>query len=734
MIAYGSYALTKEQRRYCTTRKELLAVVRFTRQYRYYLLGRPFLIRTDHSSLTWLVSFKEPQGQLARWMEELSQYNMIMKHRPGKIHSNADALSRRPQAESCAMHPPSIGVEGIPCGGCKFCKRAEEKWGTFTRDVDEAVPLVFHADVAGNQKELSSSQVSRNQQGGKASKASVARQVRSSKYPQHNEAQESVKSNGKDKKQYSEDIYLEVLSSGDGKVIRVCGLSVGDHSKMSCWGFPKGNVQQEQSKDPDLAQILDWLRNTTHPNEADLFRASPCAKAYWLNKERFHLIEDILYHQRDETDEMDLVIPSSLKDDVLHAHHDLPSAGHQGIARTKARVKERFYWYRIGRDVAMYVSACPVCNKNKKSSRHGKVPMQEYQASEPMERVHINFLGPLPKTAHGNEYVLVMVDQFTKWVECVPLPSQTAAVTAKAAVDNFFSRFGCPFQIFSDQGRNFESKLFASLCEVLEIHKTRTTPYRPSANGQVERFNRTLMEAVRCYIKDAQDRWDDHLQQIAGAIRSAVNRNTGFTPNKLMLGREINIPAHLMFPLAAVEPVNVNEYVGTLMRNIEKAHTAARNNLKTSTKRMKRDYDIRILSRNYQEGDVIYLMDTAAITGKCKKLSSPWKGPAVVVNKLSESLFRVKLKNALLVVNHDRMKPCRDRNLPVWVHNWRSTNDQTIITAQDTNLYCICKQPWQGRFMIQCDGCDKWYHGSCVNVTASEALNIQKFWCVTCKK
>ena len=73
VISYGSYALSKEQRRYCTTRKELLAIVRFCRQHRYHLLGKPFTIRTDHSSPRWLLRFKEPQGQLARWIEEPTQ-------------------------------------------------------------------------------------------------------------------------------------------------------------------------------------------------------------------------------------------------------------------------------------------------------------------------------------------------------------------------------------------------------------------------------------------------------------------------------------------------------------------------------------------------------------------------------------------------------------------------------------------------------------------------------------
>lgn len=162
-----------------------------------------------------------------------------------------------------------------------------------------------------------------------------------------------------------------------------------------------------------------------------------------------------------------------------------------------------------------------------------------------MEKVHLDFLGPLPHTEAGNEYILMMVDSFTKWVECVPLPSQTAEVTARAAIMEFFVRFGYPFEIFTEQGRNFESELFRKICSLLQIHKSRTTPYRPSGNGQVERYNRTLMDAVRCYVDNQVKSWDKHLGILAGALRSAVNRHTGYTPNRLMLGREVNSPATL---------------------------------------------------------------------------------------------------------------------------------------------------------------------------------------------
>ena len=76
-----------------------------------------------------------------------------------------------------------------------------------------------------------------------------------------------------------------------------------------------------------------------------------------------------------------------------------------------------------------------------------------------MERAHLDFLGPLPKSSRRNEYIWVMVNQFTIWIECVPFPSQTAEVTAHAAVCEFFARFGYPFYIHTDQGRNFETCL-----------------------------------------------------------------------------------------------------------------------------------------------------------------------------------------------------------------------------------------------------------------------------------
>jgi predicted aspartyl protease len=109
VIAYGSRSLTKPERRYCVTRRELLAVVHFVKHFKHFLVGRNFLLRTDHGALRWLFKFKEPEGQVARWIEVLNTYQMDIHHRPGKQHGNADALSRMP-CKQCGIEDDVDGT------------------------------------------------------------------------------------------------------------------------------------------------------------------------------------------------------------------------------------------------------------------------------------------------------------------------------------------------------------------------------------------------------------------------------------------------------------------------------------------------------------------------------------------------------------------------------------------------------------------------------------------------
>ena len=116
--------------------------------------------------------------------------------------------------------------------------------------------------------------------------------------------------------------------------------------------------------------------------------------------------------------------------------------------------------------------------------------MHQYVVGVPFERIALNITFPLPETEQGNKYVLVLSDYFTRWVEAFPIRDIEAKTVADVMLQGFFSRYGVPKQIHSDQGTQFESKLFQELCRVFDIEKTRTTPYHPQSDGLVERFNR----------------------------------------------------------------------------------------------------------------------------------------------------------------------------------------------------------------------------------------------------
>ena len=140
VIAYGSHVLTKAERWYCVTRKELLAVVVFTQQYHPYLAGWKFLLRTNHGSLMWLRNFKEPEGQLARWLERLQELDFDVVHRRGKLHTNTDALSRL-LCQQCGRdsHAPSALVNVATTG---ILKLLQDDLGENLRDHQLTDPIL----------------------------------------------------------------------------------------------------------------------------------------------------------------------------------------------------------------------------------------------------------------------------------------------------------------------------------------------------------------------------------------------------------------------------------------------------------------------------------------------------------------------------------------------------------------------------------------------------------------
>lgn len=368
-----------------------------------------------------------------------------------------------------------------------------------------------------------------------------------------------------------------------------------------------------------------------------------------------------------------LVVPQELRPRVLYYCHDSRGSGHLGQKKTLDRLKQRFYWYGMSKDSDICVKQCSNCNKNKKGNRNPRSGLETYHAGYPMERVHLDILGPInPRSKSGSAYILVMVCQFTKWVELAALPAQNAELTADAFLKHFVVTFGCPLEVHTDQGRNFQSDLFQAFCKVLEITKTRTTPYRPSSNGQVEVFNKVILQMIRSYVSRGLKDWDEHLPLISMALHSMKNNSTGFSANMLMLGKEVIQPIDLILGLSKPTPLDQPTWVADLTSNLSKIHILAREKIGETQLRQKRDYDLRVFERSFKEGDVVYLRDSSTKIGISSKIRPPWIGPYLVV-RARPPVYALQGRRKVQFVHHDRIKPCNDSSFPLWLQRKRHT-------------------------------------------------------------
>ena len=715
-IAYASKSLNKAQRRYCVTRRELLAVVTFVTMFKQYLLGRSFLVRSDHSSLRWLMSFKNPENQMARWLEVLSQYDFKIEHRKGSKHANADFLSRLPcDPSDCDCYDGKTVLQELPCGGCKDCIRKHEQWCDFM-EYDDVVPLVTRQvalkshlpsivdcvswivavlmlifRICGDLMTF----VQKNTRFPVFHRSGrpVHRLQMSSDQPHSSEEEttdevelsESTEEKDKGLSTHAGGLYPKSAKSSEEEVFN-----------FSNWvgSYTKAELSQMQADDPDIGKVLAWLKQSdARPTRDTVAAESPATRNLWLQWSQLCVKNGVLFRKYEKlhgvNNFLQLIVPKLLHNQIIAASHSSITSAHVGVKKTVGKLKQNFYWYKMTYSVKLWISKCEFCGARKRPHKQAKFPLQEYKVGFPMDRVSTDILGPFPCSESNNKYILVVMDNFTKFVEAYAIPDQKAETVANKLVFEFFCRYGLPLDIHSDQGKNYQSGLFRQICRLLEVNQTRSSPYRACSNGMVERFNQSLLNMITTYVDQEQTNWDVYLPIVTSAYRSSIHESTKFTPNMLMFGREFNLPVDFLVgcPRYSQES-NTHDFVINLKEKFVKIYQIARSNIGRSSERQKRDYDTRISENAYKIGDLVYCLDSSKVVGKSPKLKAEiWKGPYVITRKISDLLFEITgpPKTRAKIIHHDRLKQYQCDIIPQWVNSHRQkcpVNNDLDVSGQ----------------------------------------------------
>ena len=252
--------------------------------------------------------------------------------------------------------------------------------------------------------------------------------------------------------------------------------------------------------------------------------------------------------------------------------------------------------------------------------------------------------------------MLVIQDYFSKWLEAFPLTGTAAPSVAQCVLNGWIARFGCPYTILSDQGREFESKLFKALNDLLQIKKLRTTTYHPCTDGMVERSNRTIIDVLSKYCKAEPD-WDLKLPLVLFAIRTSEHATTGFSPFNLVYGREARLPWDVVYGSAPNTPMPRERWVAERREHMSKVFKMVQD-LTSRRQLQQKQYFDKNKSGKFQtflEGEQVMYCDPAA-RKKQGKLNKPWFGPYQVLEKLSDALYKLQMHGKEVIVNTQRLK------------------------------------------------------------------------------
>ena len=305
--------------------------------------------------------------------------------------------------------------------------------------------------------------------------------------------------------------------------------------------------------------------------------------------------------------------------------------------------------------------------------------------SEPFKHVILDCVGPLPRTKTGKEYLLTIMCTLTRFPEAIPLRRITASAIIKVLVV-FFSLFGLPKIVQTDQGSNFMSRMFNQSMQQLGIKHVTSSPYHPQSQGALERFHQTLKSMLRAYCLEFERDWDEGIPYCLFAAQEVVQESLRFSPSELVFGHNVRGPLKILKDSWLTENTShhsLPEYVAKMRCRLRRACELAKANLGLCQKRMKQRYDRKAVQREFKPGD--HVMVLLPILGSA--LQARYTGPYRVERRVSDTIYVIatpdrRKKSSLCHINMFKRYCERDDTRTVQTStDIRSSSDEVIKSA-----------------------------------------------------
>ena len=411
------------------------------------------------------------------------------------------------------------------------------------------------------------------------------------------------------------------------------------------------NLPQLQNEDSDLQAIFKFLKTGQwHETltKRQIRTLSALAPKVFLDKNKLAWIrlEDYKYPRTA------LWLPQFYRKEALCEAHDQMFAGHNAAQKSYIKLTSSYFWPNAYVHVLKHTQTCLRCQQ-RKQSRSKKAPLVPLPIpDQPNIRIHADLFGPMLGSDKKSAYILCITDAFTKYAVVTKIDNKDAETVAKAIFNNWFCKFGIPAQVHTDGGKEFVNKLSAEMFELLNVQHSKTSPYHPQCNSQVEVFNKTVKKYLASYVDDSTLNWDEWLPALMLAYNTSYHSTIATTPFELLFGVKPRLPS---LPAPDIERHHYGESIAAeRFQMLQQARKLAQQTAAEQGEKYKNQYDKLASPHKFEIGQKVWLSDTTSI-GKNAKLTPNWIGPYQIID-INDTNAKLQIKNKQKVVNIARLK------------------------------------------------------------------------------